>query len=326
MRGRKREDSGSRGNRRGLGRRDAGGNAVAHGAGGQAPHLRHQAGPAGRTEGALPPATATLDYQDIIKNDNISVVYISTTPESNHYPIARDCLQGRQARDAGEADRAGAVGGRRADHARQAQQPEIHHRLFAALQHQDRLRQEEDRRRHARQGGVGAGEPASVAGARQEDREPRAAVAGGDGIDARPRFRDVAAGAGKARAGLFAGRLRLHGADQRLARRDVHHRDDGQRRGGDDRRRLEFPGELSELLLDLDRDHRHRRRAGARRHPARQLAQHREDRPGVPDVDHAGRAGRPRVRRRHGAGDDPFPRSLHPEQAGDGDAGERAAW
>ena len=39
------------------------------------------------------PATATLDYQDIIKNDNISVVFVSTTPESNHYPIARDCLR-----------------------------------------------------------------------------------------------------------------------------------------------------------------------------------------------------------------------------------------
>jgi myo-inositol 2-dehydrogenase/D-chiro-inositol 1-dehydrogenase len=39
------------------------------------------------------PATATLDYQDIIKNENISVVYISTTPETNHYPIARDCLR-----------------------------------------------------------------------------------------------------------------------------------------------------------------------------------------------------------------------------------------
>src|ERR1700675_3313769 len=38
-------------------------------------------------------ATATLDYQDIIKNDNISVVFISTTPETNHYPIARDCLK-----------------------------------------------------------------------------------------------------------------------------------------------------------------------------------------------------------------------------------------
>jgi myo-inositol 2-dehydrogenase/D-chiro-inositol 1-dehydrogenase len=39
------------------------------------------------------PATATLDYNDIIRNPNISVVYISTTPESNHYPICRDCLK-----------------------------------------------------------------------------------------------------------------------------------------------------------------------------------------------------------------------------------------
>src|SRR6202158_488244 len=39
------------------------------------------------------PATATLDYNDIIKNEKISVVYISTTPESNHYPICRDCLK-----------------------------------------------------------------------------------------------------------------------------------------------------------------------------------------------------------------------------------------
>jgi myo-inositol 2-dehydrogenase/D-chiro-inositol 1-dehydrogenase len=38
-------------------------------------------------------ATATRDYQDIVNNPNIAVVYISTTPESNHYPIARDCLK-----------------------------------------------------------------------------------------------------------------------------------------------------------------------------------------------------------------------------------------
>jgi myo-inositol 2-dehydrogenase/D-chiro-inositol 1-dehydrogenase len=39
------------------------------------------------------PATATLDYQDIIRNDAISVVYICTTPENTHFPIARDCLR-----------------------------------------------------------------------------------------------------------------------------------------------------------------------------------------------------------------------------------------
>lgn len=39
------------------------------------------------------PATATLDYQDIVANPKIEVVYISTTPEGSHYPIARDCLK-----------------------------------------------------------------------------------------------------------------------------------------------------------------------------------------------------------------------------------------
>ncbi len=39
------------------------------------------------------PASATLDYQDIVRNPDISVVYISTTPEHTHYPIARDCLK-----------------------------------------------------------------------------------------------------------------------------------------------------------------------------------------------------------------------------------------
>ena len=38
-------------------------------------------------------ATATLDYQDIVKNPAIAAVYISTTPEPTHFPIARDCLR-----------------------------------------------------------------------------------------------------------------------------------------------------------------------------------------------------------------------------------------
>jgi len=39
------------------------------------------------------PASATLDYGDIVRNPNISVVYVCTTPEQNHYPITRDCLR-----------------------------------------------------------------------------------------------------------------------------------------------------------------------------------------------------------------------------------------
>ena len=33
------------------------------------------------------------DYRDILNNPAIEVVYISTTPEPTHYPIARDCLK-----------------------------------------------------------------------------------------------------------------------------------------------------------------------------------------------------------------------------------------
>ncbi|MBI3433867.1 MAG: Gfo/Idh/MocA family oxidoreductase [Proteobacteria bacterium] len=39
------------------------------------------------------PATATLDYRDIIGNDAVKVVYVCTTPEHTHFPIARDCLR-----------------------------------------------------------------------------------------------------------------------------------------------------------------------------------------------------------------------------------------
>ena len=39
------------------------------------------------------PATTTLDYQDIVRNPAISVVYVCTTPEPTHFPITRDCLR-----------------------------------------------------------------------------------------------------------------------------------------------------------------------------------------------------------------------------------------
>ena len=39
------------------------------------------------------PASATLDYMDIVNNKAIEAVYISTTPEQTHYPIAKACMQ-----------------------------------------------------------------------------------------------------------------------------------------------------------------------------------------------------------------------------------------
>ncbi len=36
--------------------------------------------------------TATADYKELLKKADIEAVYVSATPESTHYPIARDCL------------------------------------------------------------------------------------------------------------------------------------------------------------------------------------------------------------------------------------------
>src|SRR5258708_36438109 len=36
--------------------------------------------------------TATTDYKELLSTKEIEAVYVSTTPESTHYPIARDCL------------------------------------------------------------------------------------------------------------------------------------------------------------------------------------------------------------------------------------------
>ena len=58
------------------------------------------------------PATATLDYQDIIANPAIAVVYISTTPERLALSHRPRLPEGGQARAAGKADRDGTVGGR----------------------------------------------------------------------------------------------------------------------------------------------------------------------------------------------------------------------
>ncbi len=37
-------------------------------------------------------ASATADYRELLKIDEIAAVFISATPETTHFPIARDCL------------------------------------------------------------------------------------------------------------------------------------------------------------------------------------------------------------------------------------------
>src|SRR5262245_8053921 len=315
----------SRSDRHRLVRGHPRGDALALRAGGQAAYLRDPPGPPGRGEGVDQAGVGDARLPGHRRQPEhlgrLCLHHAGAEPLPDHARLP----ESRQARAPGEADRHGAVGGGRVDHARAARPAQVHHRLLAALQSEVRLRQEEDHRRHARQGGLGDGEPALEPRARHQDRQAGEALAGGDGVDARPRFRVLAARAGETGAGLFAGRLRLHAADQRLLRRHVVDRHHGQRHAGDHRRRLEPAAGLSQFLLDLGRDHRHRGRPHPRRHPSRRLAQHGVRRQPLSHVDHAGRAGGPRVRRTDGAGDHPLPRGLHHEQAGDGDSGKRAA-
>ena len=41
---------------------------------------------------ATRPRTATSDYRELLKIKDLEAVYISATPETTHYPMARDCL------------------------------------------------------------------------------------------------------------------------------------------------------------------------------------------------------------------------------------------
>ena len=42
--------------------------------------------------GTTQPVTATSDYRQLLENDSIDAVMISTTPEPTHYPIAKESL------------------------------------------------------------------------------------------------------------------------------------------------------------------------------------------------------------------------------------------
>ena len=151
------------------------------------------------------PATATLDYNDIIKNPNISVVYISTTPETNHYPICRDCLKSGKnvmlekpiALELWEAD----------ELIQLAKRNSLKFTIGYSQRFNPKIAYAKKKITDGTLGNVVSVlvSRQSVAQPRQEDRQPRAALAGGDGIDPRSRFRVLAAGAGQARARLYQG-------------------------------------------------------------------------------------------------------------------------
>ena len=39
------------------------------------------------------PKTATTNYRELLANKSIDAIIISATPETTHYPMAKECLQ-----------------------------------------------------------------------------------------------------------------------------------------------------------------------------------------------------------------------------------------
>ena len=270
------------------------------------------------------PASATLDYQDIVNNDAIRVVYICTTPEHTHFPIARDCLKAGKhvllekpiAMELWQADELIALAERG--------------NLKFTIGYSQRFNTKIAYAKKKIADGT-LGKLVSVMVSRHLSRSL------GKKIASRVRLSPAAMESTHDLDFVFwllepAKPVRIYSQGAYGYMQPVNGSydvmwstvtmDNGV--AGRDRRRLESAAELPELLRHLDRDHRHRGRAVPRRHPARQLAQHGRRWHAVSDVDHAGRAGRSRVRRPDGPGDPAFSRIDHARPAADGESGRRA--
>ena len=176
--------------------------------------------------------SATTDWEEMVANPDIHALMVSTTPEAPHYPMAKAALEAGKhvllekpiAITLDEADELIALA--------EAQGPQVHHRLLAAVQRQAGAGQAQPRRRHARRPGQRAGQPPRHPLARRQDRHPHQAVAGRHGGDPRHRLRAVVPRAAPPGAGLLAEGLGRPPGHPRRRRHAVHHRHHGRRRRG----------------------------------------------------------------------------------------------
>ena len=165
------------------------------------------------------PPTATTDYRKLLASKEIDAVYISATPENHALPDGKDACGG-QARVPREADRR-----RRWTKRTSSSRFRRSKKLKFTIGYSQRFNPKYAYVRKCirdgthRQAGERAGQPAHHAQPRQEDQRPHQALAGGDGVDARPRLPALVPGAGEAGARLFAGELRRDAGS--TAARDV---------------------------------------------------------------------------------------------------------
>ena len=271
------------------------------------------------------PATATLDYNDIIKNPDISVVYISTTPESNHYPICRDCLKSGKnvmlekpiALELWEADELIQLAKR--------------NNLKFTIGYSQRFNPKIAYAKKKIVDGT-LGKVVSVLVSRHLSRSL------GKKIASRVRLSPVvmesthdldfvlwllepAKPVRVYSQGAYGYMQPINGSHDVMFTTVTMDNGVAVMIGGGWNLPPSYPNycatwieitgtDGSLFLDDTQRDN---------------WLNTEKRRPGIPDVDDAGRVGRQRVCRRHGPGNDPLSGSLHPRHAGDGDAGKRAA-
>ena len=206
------------------------------------------------------------------RSTDIDAMMISATPETTHYPMARDCLARRQARVPREADRDRAARSRRADRDSRAAT-----RLKFTIGYSQRFNpkfayvKQCDRRRHHRPAGQRAREPPHHARPRQEDHRPHAS-------SRPPRWKSThdldfvlwclePAKPVRVYSQVNYGAMReATGADVPDNQWITVTMDNGLSfvvGGG-----WSLPPGLSEFLDDVDRDDRHRRRGDRRRQPS----------------------------------------------------------
>ena len=231
------------------------------------------------------PTTATADYRQLLDSKDIDAIIISATPETTHYPMAREFL-GRQARVPREADR---------DRAAEADE------LIAIAR-----RRSSSSRSAIRSASIRSTPTCASASTTARIGKPVSALVS----------RHITRGLGK----KITGRSKLspaamesthdldfvlwclepakpmrvysqvnYGAMREATGGDVPDNQwimvtHGQRLFVRRRRRLEPAAGLSEFLDDLDRDDRHRRRGDRRRQPSRRGAEHDEGRHAAADV------------------------------------------
>ena len=201
--------------------------------------------------------TATTDYRELLRQDDIDAIFVCSTPETTHYPITKDSLLARKhtllekpmGLALNEADEMMAL----------AKKDGLKFTIGYTQRFNPkvRLRKEMPNGRNARDSSDRTGEPQRLSLYRQQNRRAHSPLPGRDGSDARHRLYPLVSRRHQAGAGIFRSRLPHHGENAWCPRLPVDHGHNGRRYRLHHRRGMGAAARLSALLNSDDRVRRH---------------------------------------------------------------------